>query len=317
MRGSSAELNERIDVDIGMAGLGRMGNGLARRLARGGHRVVVQNRTQEKADTLADEEEGAEAAQGLDDLVARLDSPRIVWTMLPAGKVTDAAVDALADLLEEGDLVIEGSNSNYKDSKRRAEKLAAKGIDFLDTGVSGGIWGLDEGFCLMIGGSEEGFARAEPLFATLAQEEGYAHVGPVGAGHYVKMVHNGIEYGLLQAFGEGFEILDASDYDLDLSQVANVWRHGSVVRSWLLDLAANAYAKDPHLEKLTGYVEDSGEGRWTVAEAIDLDVPAPVITLSLQMRFRSRQEDTYTGKLISALRNEFGGHAIRDATGEG
>jgi len=317
MRGSSAELNERIDVDIGMAGLGRMGNGLARRLARGGHRVVVQNRTQEKADTLADEEEGAEAAQGLDDLVARLDSPRIVWTMLPAGKVTDAAVDALADLLEEGDLIVEGSNSNYKDSKRRAEKLAAKGIDFLDTGVSGGIWGLDEGFCLMIGGSEEGFARAEPLFATLAQEEGYAHVGPVGAGHYVKMVHNGIEYGLLQAFGEGFEILDASDYDLDLSQVANVWRHGSVVRSWLLDLAANAYAKDPHLEKLTGYVEDSGEGRWTVAEAIDLDVPAPVITLSLQMRFRSRQEDTYTGKLISALRNEFGGHAIRDATGEG
>jgi len=310
-------LNERIDVDIGMAGLGRMGNGLARRLARGGHRVVVQNRTQEKADTLADEEESAEAAQGLDDLVARLESPRIVWTMLPAGKVTDAAVDALADLLEEGDLVIEGSNSNYKDSKRRAEKLAAKGIDYLDTGVSGGIWGLDEGFCLMVGGSEEGFARADPLFATLAQEEGYAHVGPVGAGHYVKMVHNGIEYGLLQAFGEGFEILEASDYDLDLSQVANVWRHGSVVRSWLLDLAANAYAKDPHLEKLTGYVEDSGEGRWTVAEAIDLDVPAPVITLSLQMRFRSRQEDTYTGKLISALRNEFGGHAIRDATGEG
>jgi len=300
-----------------MAGLGRMGNGLARRLARGDHRVVVQNRTQDKADTLADEEEGAEAATGLDDLVARLNTPRVVWTMLPAGKVTDEAVDALADLLDEGDLLIEGSNSNYKDSKRRAEKLAAKGIGFLDAGVSGGIWGLDEGFCLMVGGTEESFATAEPLFATLAQDEGYAHVGSVGAGHYVKMVHNGIEYGLLQAFGEGFEILEACDYDLDLSQVANVWRHGSVVRSWLLDLAANAYAKDPHLDKLTGYVEDSGEGRWTVAEAIDLDVPAPVITLSLQMRFRSRQEDTYTGKLISALRNEFGGHAIRDATGEG
>ena len=294
-----------------------MGNGLARRLARGDHRVVVQNRTQDKADTLADEEEGAEAATGLDDLVARLNTPRVVWTMLPAGKVTDEAVDALADLLDEGDLLIEGSNSNYKDSKRRAEKLAAKGIGFLDAGVSGGIWGLDEGFCLMVGGTEESFATAEPLFATLAQDEGYAHVGSVGAGHYVKMVHNGIEYGLLQAFGEGFEILEACDYDLDLSQVANVWRHGSVVRSWLLDLAANAYAKDPHLDKLTGYVEDSGEGRWTVAEAIDLDVPAPVITLSLQMRFRSRQEDTYTGKLISALRNEFGGHAIRDATGEG
>jgi 6-phosphogluconate dehydrogenase len=300
-----------------MAGLGRMGNGLARRLARGDHRVVVQNRTQDKADTLADEEEGAEAATGLDDLVARLNTPRVVWTMLPAGKVTDEAVDALADLLDEGDLLIEGSNSNYKDSKRRAEKLSAKGIGFLDAGVSGGIWGLDEGFCLMVGGTEESFATAEPLFATLAQDEGYAHVGSVGAGHYVKMVHNGIEYGLLQAFGEGFEILEACDYDLDLSQVANVWRHGSVVRSWLLDLAANAYAKDPHLDKLTGYVEDSGEGRWTVAEAIDLDVPAPVITLSLQMRFRSRQEDTYTGKLISALRNEFGGHAIRDATGEG
>jgi 6-phosphogluconate dehydrogenase len=300
-----------------MAGLGRMGNGLARRLARGDHRVVVQNRTQDKADTLADEEEGAEAATGLDDLVARLNTPRVVWTMLPAGKVTDEAVDALADLLDEGDLLIEGSNSNYKDSKRRAEKLSAKGIGFLDAGVSGGIWGLDEGFCLMVGGTEENFATAEPLFATLAQDEGYAHVGSVGAGHYVKMVHNGIEYGLLQAFGEGFEILEACDYDLDLSQVANVWRHGSVVRSWLLDLAANAYAKDPHLDKLTGYVEDSGEGRWTVAEAIDLDVPAPVITLSLQMRFRSRQEDTYTGKLISALRNEFGGHAIRDATGEG
>ena len=294
-----------------------MGNGLARRLARGDHRVVVQNRTQDKADTLADEEEGAEAATGLDDLVARLNTPRVVWTMLPAGKVTDEAVDALADLLDEGDLLIEGSNSNYKDSKRRAEKLSAKGIGFLDAGVSGGIWGLDEGFCLMVGGTEESFATAEPLFATLAQDEGYAHVGSVGAGHYVKMVHNGIEYGLLQAFGEGFEILEACDYDLDLSQVANVWRHGSVVRSWLLDLAANAYAKDPHLDKLTGYVEDSGEGRWTVAEAIDLDVPAPVITLSLQMRFRSRQEDTYTGKLISALRNEFGGHAIRDATGEG
>ena len=294
-----------------------MGNGLARRLARGDHRVVVQNRTQDKADTLADEEEGAEAATGLDDLVARLNTPRVVWTMLPAGKVTDEAVDALADLLDEGDLLIEGSNSNYKDSKRRAEKLSAKGIGFLDAGVSGGIWGLDEGFCLMVGGTEESFATAEPLFATLAQDEGYAHVGSVGAGHYVKMVHNGIEYGLLQAFGEGFEILEACDYDLDLSQVANVWRHGSVVRSWLLDLAANAYAKDPHLDKLTGYVEDSGEGRWTVAEAIDLDVPAPVITLALQMRFRSRQEDTYTGKLISALRNEFGGHAIRDATGEG
>ena len=303
-------------MDIAVAGLGRMGGGIARRLARGGHRVVVQNRTQEKADALAAEEDGVEAAANLQDAVARLRPPRVVWLMLPAGAVTDDAVETMAGLLDAGDVLVEGSNANYHDSVRRAERLARDDVALLDCGVSGGVWGLDEGFCCMVGGPAEAFARVEPVLAMLAPEGGYAHVGPSGAGHYVKMVHNGIEYGLLQAYGEGFEILDASGYDLDLHRVAELWRHGSVVRSWLLDLATSAYAKDPKLERLTGAVADSGEGRWTVQEAIDLDVPAPAITLALQMRFRSRQDDTYAGKLIAALRNEFGGHAVTESRGD-
>jgi 6-phosphogluconate dehydrogenase len=230
--------------------------------------------------------------------------------MVPAGQPTESSVTALSELLRAGDVVIDGGNSNFHDSVRRAELLAAKGVHFLDCGTSGGIWGERDGFCLMIGGPEEAFALLEPVFATLAPEGGYAHVGPAGAGHYVKMIHNGVEYALLQGYAEGFEILDASEYQLDTHRIAELWRHGSVVRSWLLDLVAAAYQRDPELEALTGWVEDSGEGRWTVQEALDRNVPAPVINLSLLMRIRSRQQDSYAAKVIAALRNEFGGHPI-------
>ncbi len=239
--------------------------------------------------------------------------PRAVWLMLPAGEPTESNVTALGDLLEAGDVVIDGGNSNFRDSVRRADLLAARAVHFLDCGTSGGIWGEKDGFCLMVGGPDPAFAQVEPAFATLAPGGGHAHVGPAGAGHYVKMIHNGIEYALLQGYAEGFEIMSASDYDLDLSRIAELWCHGSVVRSWLLDLVAAAYARDPGLEALTGYVEDSGEGRWTVQEALDRDVPAPVINLSLLMRLRSRQQDSYAAKVIAALRNEFGGHPIHPA----
>jgi 6-phosphogluconate dehydrogenase len=295
-------------VEIGIIGIGRMGAGMSRRLLEGGHRVVAYDRDPHALEAVT--HAGADAATTLRELVDKLSPPRTVWLMVPAGEPTESSVRAVGELLEPGDVVVDGGNSNFHDARRRAEALAARDVRFLDCGTSGGIWGEREGFCLMIGGPDDAFAQAEPALATLAPEGGYAHVGPVGAGHYVKMIHNGIEYALLQGYAEGFEIMHASDYDLDLHQIAELWRHGSVIRSWLLDLAAAAYQRDPELAALTGWVEDSGEGRWTVQEALDKDVPAPVINLSLLMRLRSRQQDSYSAKVIAALRNEFGGHPI-------
>ncbi len=294
-----------------MIGIGRMGAGMTRRLLAGGHRVVAYDRDSHALEAVT--HAGADSAASLKELVDALAPPRTVWLMIPAGEPTEASVRAVGELLEPGDVLVDGGNSNFRDAMRRAEVLAAKGVHFLDCGTSGGIWGEREGFCLMVGGPDEAFAQVEPAFATLTPDAGYAHVGPVGAGHYVKMVHNGIEYALLQGYAEGFEMMNASDYDLDLHQIAELWRHGSVVRSWLLDLAAAAYQRDPELEALTGWVEDSGEGRWTVQEALDKDVPAPIINLSLLMRLRSRQQDSYAAKVIAALRNEFGGHPIHPA----
>jgi 6-phosphogluconate dehydrogenase len=295
-----------------MVGIGRMGAGLTRRLMRGGHRVVAFDRDANALKAVADD--GAVAASTLEEMVRELTPPRAVWLMVPAGEPTESSVRAVGALLEPGDVIVDGGNSNWHDAKRRASLLEEKGVRFLDCGTSGGVWGEREGFCLMVGGTDQAFAQVEPAFATLAPEGGYAHVGPIGAGHYVKMIHNGIEYAMLQGYGEGFEIMNASEYDLDLRQIAEVWRHGSVIRSWLLDLIAAAYRRDPQLSALTGYVEDSGEGRWTVQEALDRDVPAPVINLSLIMRLRSRQRDSYSAKVIAALRNEFGGHPIHPAT---
>ncbi|HEX8860426.1 MAG TPA: decarboxylating 6-phosphogluconate dehydrogenase [Actinomycetes bacterium] len=298
-------------MEVGMIGIGRMGAGMSRRLLRGGHRVVAYDRDPHAPDVVV--HDGGAAAASLAELVKELAPPRTVWLMVPAGDPTESTVRAVGELLQPGDVIVDGGNSNFHDARRRGQALEVKGVRFLDCGTSGGIWGVRDGFCLMIGGSDEAFAQVEPAFATLAPEGGYAHVGPVGAGHYVKMVHNGIEYALLQGYAEGFEIMHASDYDLDLYQISELWRHGSVVRSWLLDLAAAAYRRDPELSALTGWVEDSGEGRWTVQEALDKDVPAPVINLSLIMRLRSRQPDSYGAKVIAALRNEFGGHPIHPA----
>jgi 6-phosphogluconate dehydrogenase len=255
---------------------------------------------------------GAKAAKDLADLCRQLSAPRVVWVMVPAGSAVESTIEQLLPGLSKGDVIIDGGNSNFRDSIRRAAGLKEKGIAFIDAGTSGGIWGLAIGYCLMIGASPEAFKLCEPIFRTLAPEDGYAHVGPPGAGHYVKMIHNGIEYGMLQAYAEGYEILHASkDFKLDLHQISAVWNRGSVVRSWLNELAERAFANDTELSALKGYVEDSGEGRWTVQEAIDLDVPAPVITLSLLTRFRSRQSDSFGAKVIAALRNEFGGHAVK------
>ncbi len=297
-------------MQYGMIGLGRMGGNMARRLLRGGHEVVVSNRSPEPIAAL--EAAGALGADSLGELVERLAPPRAVWVSLPAGAVTESALEQLEPLLARGDVVVDSGNSFYKDTLRRAERLAAGGLELLDQGTSSGIWGLDNGFCLMIGGSHTGFERLEPAFKTLAPPGGYLHTGPSGSGHFVKMVHNGVEYGMLQAYGEGFEILAASDYtDLDLQAIAHLWNQGSVVRSWLLELAEAAFAKDPELAAVRGYVEDSGEGRWTVIEAIEKNVPAPVLALSLLLRFRSRQDDSFSAKVVAALRNEFGGHAVR------
>jgi 6-phosphogluconate dehydrogenase len=256
---------------------------------------------------------GAKGADDLTAVVTQLGSPRIVWIMVPAGKPVDDTIDALLPQLSPGDILIDGGNSMFKDTIARAERLADKSIHFIDAGTSGGIWGLENGYCLMVGGAPAAVKQCEPIFRALAQEQGYAHVGPPGAGHYVKMVHNGIEYAMLQGFAEGYELLGNNSKfpDLDLHQIAALWQHGSVVRSWLNELAVSAFAKDARLSKLKGYVADSGEGRWTVAEAIEEDVPAPVITLSLLMRLRSRQDDSFGGKVIAALRNEFGGHAVK------
>jgi 6-phosphogluconate dehydrogenase len=255
--------------------------------------------------------EGAEGAFSLPELVGKLQKPRAVWVMVPSGDATESMIDELIKLLEPGDTIVDGGNSNFHDSVRRHARVAEHGIDFVDAGVSGGVWGLKIGYCLMVGGEPEPVKRLEPIFRSLAPKDGYLHAGGPGAGHYVKMVHNGIEYGLMQAYAEGFEILHASDYKLDLSAVADLWMHGSVVRSWLLELAVSAFSQDQDLTHIKGWVEDSGEGRWTVQEAIDRDVPAPVITLSLLNRFRSRQEDSYQAKVLAALRNEFGGHAVK------
>jgi 6-phosphogluconate dehydrogenase len=297
-------------MQIGMVGLGRMGANMTLRLLRGGHDVVAFDVDEDAVAKSASE--GATAAGSLEDLVRKLEPPRALWVMVPAGKITADTIESLRELLSDGDAVIDGGNSRYTDSVAHAEQLGASGISFVDAGTSGGIWGLEEGYCLMIGADQKTFARLEPVFATLAPENGYARVGEPGAGHFTKMVHNGIEYALLQAYGEGFELLHRSEFDLDLGQVAEVWRHGSVVRSWLLDLLASALAKEPDLKSITGYVEDSGEGRWTVETAIDNAVAAPTIALSLFARFASRQDESFSAKVIAALRREFGGHAVKE-----
>ena len=299
-------------MEIGMIGLGRMGGNMVQRLLNGGHRVVTYDRSAEAV--AASQSQGAIGVSSVEELVKNLTAPKAVWVMLPIGQPTEDTINSLIPLLSAGDTVLDGGNANYKDSMRRAEKLAEHGIDFMDVGTSGGIWGLVEGYALMIGGKKDVFQRLEPIFQTLApsKDQGLSHVGPAGAGHFVKMVHNGVEYGLMQAYAEGFEIMEAKkEFDLDLGQIAEGWRYGSVVRSWLLDLAAAALVEDPKLESLEAYVEDSGEGRWTVQESIDLSVPAPVITASVQARFRSRQEGPFGAKMLAALRNQFGGHAVR------
>jgi 6-phosphogluconate dehydrogenase len=297
-------------MQLGFVGLGRMGANMVRRLLRSDHEVIAYNRTPEKTREIAGE--GAGAAFSIAELVSLLDAPRAVWIMVPAGDATEAQISELLEHLEPGDTIIDGGNTNFHDDRRRHADLASKGIRYVDAGTSGGIWGLQVGYCLMVGGDKEAVEPLEPIFRSLAPEGGYLHVGGPGAGHYVKMVHNGIEYGLMQAYAEGFEILHASSYELDLAAISELWMQGSVVRSWLLELAGRAFrANGQDLENLKGYVADSGEGRWTIQEAIDHDVPAPVITLSLLTRFRSRQDDSYTAKVLAALRNEFGGHEVK------
>lgn len=301
-------------MELAMIGLGKMGMNMGTRLVREGHRVVGYARTTATVEEAV--QNGMEGAHSLEEAVGMLNTPRVVWVMVPAGKATDDTIEHLSKLLGEGDIVIDGGNSNYKDSARHAAELEPKGIEFLDCGTSGGIWGLREGYSLMIGGRPEVAERMRPAFETLAPaaDKGWGHVGPHGAGHFVKMVHNGIEYGMMQAFAEGFSILKAKEeFGLDLAQVSHIWQHGSVVRSWLLDLAARALDADTTLEDIKPWVADSGEGRWTVFESIDLDIPAPVITLALQMRFVSRDEENYTARMLAALRNQFGGHAVRKA----
>jgi 6-phosphogluconate dehydrogenase len=295
---------------LAMIGLGRMGGNMVRRLIQGGHEVVVYDQSADAVKAHAGK--GVKAAKDLADVVKQLSPRRIVWVMLPAGSAVEGTIQQLEAQLTRGDIVIDGGNSHFQDSRRRAEALKSRGIEFVDVGTSGGIWGLTLGYCLMVGASPAAFQYCEPILGTLAAPEGYAHVGPPGAGHYVKMVHNGIEYGMLQAYAEGYEILHASqDFNLDLGEIATLWNHGSVVRSWLNELAERAFSADRQLAGIRGYVEDSGEGRWTVEEAVRLNVPAPVITLSLLARFRSRQEESFGAKVIAALRKEFGGHAVQ------
>ena len=299
-------------MELGLIGLGRMGANMARRLILGGHRVVAYDLNAEAV--AASAEYGAEGADSLSALVSMLAPPRAVWLMLPHGPVTEDTISAVSPLLSPGDAILDGGNANYKDSMRRGKELAAQGIDFIDVGTSGGVWGLTTGFCLMVGGPSGAVKRLEPAFRALAPSEttGYSHVGPSGAGHFVKMVHNAVEYALMEAYAEGFELLSAKEeFDLDLAAIAETWRHGAVVRSWLLDLAAAALKEDPRLESLQAHVEDSGEGRWTVQESVDLAVPIPAITAALQQRFRSRQEGPLAPKLLAALRQQFGGHAVR------
>jgi len=296
-------------MEIGFVGLGRMGLNMTIRLQRGGHRVAAFDRGAEAVKSAV--ANGATGVAGLEALVDALPAPRAIWMMIPAGDPVDQTIAALLPRLARGDLLVDGGNSNYKDTKRRAAELEVRGIHYCDSGTSGGIWGLANGYCIMIGGKDEAIARLGPALDTLAPPEGWLHVGPPGAGHFAKMIHNGIEYGMMQSYAEGFEILNASGYDYDLSKLAHLWNRGSVVRSWLLELLEDAFSKDPRMEKIKGWVEDSGEGRWTVQEAIDRNVPAEVLTLSLLARFRSRQDDSFRDRVIAALRNEFGGHAVK------
>ncbi len=298
-------------MQFGLVGLGRMGMNMGRRWLKGGHEVIAFNRTYAKAEELS--KEGATPAKTLQALVGALKAPRVVWLMLPAGEATEEHLKELSDLLSPGDLVVDGGNNYYKEDLRHAAELKQKKINFVDAGVSGGIWGLKLGYCTMVGGDKESVKRLTPLLETLAPKDGWLHCGDVGGGHFVKMVHNGIEYGMMQAYAEGFEILQASPYKPDSKKVAHLWNQGSVVRSWLLELAEDAFSKDPQLTGLAGYVEDSGEGRWTVQQAIDSGVSAPIITLSLYQRFISRQRDPFGFRLLAALRNEFGGHAVQSA----
>jgi 6-phosphogluconate dehydrogenase len=290
-------------MKLGIVGLGRMGGNMVERLRQGGHEVESYARTAPER-----------TADSLVELAMKLEQPRVGWLMIPAGDPTEKAFQTLLPLLEDGDILVDGGNSNFRDSMRRAEQAKAKGVSFLDVGVSGGIWGLAEGYCIMAGGDETAFRTVEPAFATLAPENGYAHVGPAGAGHFVKMVHNAIEYGLMEAYAEGFELLQGiPEFELDLQQIAVLWQHGSVVRSWLLELLDRALEADPGLEQIRGFVQDSGEGRWTIHEAIDAAVPVPVLALSLFARFSSRQDESFAAKVNAALRNQFGGHAVEAA----
>jgi 6-phosphogluconate dehydrogenase len=303
-------------MELGFVGLGRMGFNMVQRLQEQGHNVVAYNRNQAKVEEI--KKHGAQGATSLQDLVSQLTaSPKAVWLMVPSGQVTEDHILEVAGMLKPGDIIIDGGNSNYKDTIHRSEMVKEKGIHLLDAGTSGGIWGLQVGYAEMVGGDTEAVKYLEPIFKSLAPENGYLHCGPSGAGHFVKMVHNGIEYGMLQAFGEGYEILEKSRYDLDLLAISKMWQNGSVVRSWLLDLAVLAFEQDGNdLPNIKGYVEDSGEGRWTVQEAIDQSTPAPVITASLLARFNSRQDESFSAKVIAALRNQFGGHAVKSEEGE-
>jgi 6-phosphogluconate dehydrogenase len=299
-------------MDLGMIGMGRMGGPMAQRLLRDGHRVTALARSKDAFRQL--EEKGVVPVESLEDLVNKLKPPRIVWLMIPAGGAVDDMADALSSLLAPDDIIIDGGNSNYKDTQRRSQKLKTNGIHYVDSGTSGGVWGLENGYSIMVGGDEAAVARLRPIFESLAPapDKGWGHVGPSGAGHFTKMVHNGIEYGMMQAYGEGFAIMrHKKEFNLDLHQVAEIWRDGSVVQSWLLDLTAAALAENPDLEGIAPYVADSGEGRWTVAEAIDLNVAAPVITLALLQRLQSRDSESFSNKMLSALRNQFGGHEMK------
>ena len=297
-------------MKLAMIGLGKMGMNMTRRLMQGNHKVIAYDLSEEAVQQATSD--GASGANSLQQVVELLSAPRIIWIMLPAGRPVEETISRLTELLSPEDIIIDGGNSYYKDDQRRFEALKAAGIHYMDIGVSGGVWGLKVGYCMMMGGNEAVFKSLEPIFKTLAPKDGYLYCGPSGAGHFVKMIHNGIEYGLMQAYGEGFEILDASEYaeSFDYAKIAHLWNQGSVIRSWLLELAEDAFGKNAELTDITGYVQDSGEGRWTVQQAVDTGVPAEVITLSLMRRFRSRQQDPFTERVLAALRREFGGHAV-------
>jgi 6-phosphogluconate dehydrogenase len=296
-------------VQIALIGLGKMGGSMVERLLLGGHQVVAYDRDQGLTAKVA--EGGATAASSLSDLVSKLRPRRVVWLMVPSGAPVDSSLDALLPHLERGDIIVDGGNSHYGDTQRRAQRCAEQGVSFLDAGTSGGVWGLKVGYCLMVGGDQDAFDHVAPALKTLAPPDGYLRVGPAGAGHYVKMVHNGIEYGMLQAYAEGFEVLESSEFDLDMEAIAHLWNQGSVIRSWLLELTELAFTDDPGLERIKGYVDDTGEGRWTLLEALQQNVPTPVLALSLMMRIRSRQTDSFAAKYVAALRQQFGGHAVK------